>query len=117
MQMTPITNNTMLIRWMLGLLGTIFVGIIIFNASSFSGELKELQKNTHDTDKRISVVETMIDNIHDDVSEIKGDVKETQRDIKNIDSNLNELKQMIMQSEVRRTLRESGSGNRDPFQP
>jgi len=101
-------NNTLFIRWILSLIGVAFLGIAAFIGSSFSGELKNLQKNTIDSKERLSIVETMVDNIRDDVKEIKGDVKSTQQNVMKIDSSITELKTMIMQAELRR-MRETRS--------
>ena len=100
--MIAINNNTMLIRWMLGLVGLAFLALIGFIGNSMSGELKELRKGTVSAERRVSVVETMVDNIRDDTQEIKQDVKETQHDVQKINGTMNEIKQMIMEAELRR---------------
>ena len=104
--MTETASNTMLIRWLLGVVGLIFVGVLGFIASSFSGELKELQNSNHTSKERLGVVETIVDNIRDDVQEIKGSVKETQEQVDKIDENIGELKTLIMNQELNR-MRES----------
>ena len=109
-------NNTLIIRWLLGLVGVSFLGIAAFLGSSFSGELKELQKANQSSKERLGVVETMVDNIRDDVKEIKGDVKETQYQVQEIDTNINEIKQMIMEAELRRA-RESRNRGIQPRIP
>jgi len=108
----PTVNNTVLIRWMLGLLGAAFLAIIAFVGSSFSGELKELQKETHTSKERLSVVETMVDNIRDDVKEIKEGVSDTQEQIDKVDDNIDQLKFIIMEAEIKRA-RESRPGSHD----
>jgi len=103
---TPQINNAVLIRWMLGLIGAGFLAIVAFVGSSFSGELKELRKDSHTSKERLFVVETMVDNIRDDTKEIKEDVKITQEQIDKIDDDIGELKTLIMNQELRR-MRES----------
>ena len=105
-------NNSVFVRWMLGLIGVAFLAIIGFVGSSFSGELKELQKETHTSKERLSVVETMVDNIRDDVKEIKEGVNDTQEQINKVDDNIDQLKFIIMEAEIKRA-RESRSGSHD----
>ena len=95
-------NNTMLIRLMLSIVGLALLALIGFIGNSMSGELKELRKGTVTAERRVSVVETMVDNIRDDTQEIKQDVKDTQEDVRTIDSNISDIKQMIMEQELRR---------------
>jgi len=96
----------MVIRWILSLIGLAFLAVLGFLGNSFSGELKELQKETHTSKERLIVVETMVDNIRDDTKEIKEDVKATQDQIDKIDDDIGELKTLIMNQELRR-MRES----------
>jgi len=103
------SNNTVIVRWMLGLIGAAFLAIIGFVGSSISGELKDLQKSSHTSKERLSVVETMVDNIRDDVSEIKEVVKENQEQADKIDDNIDTLKVMFMEAEIKRA-RESTTG-------
>jgi len=105
------SNNTVLVRWMLGLIGVAFLAIIGFVGSSFSGELKELQKDSHTSKERLSVVETMVDNIRDDVSEIKEVVKENQEQADKIDDNIDTLKVMFMEAEIKRARESTTTGS------
>ena len=79
-----------------------FLGVLGVLGTSMSGELRELRKGAVDSRARVSVVETMVDNIRDDTSEIKQDVKDTQEDVRTIDRNISDIKQMIMEQELRR---------------
>jgi len=106
--MQPINTNTIFIRWMMGLIGMAFLAVLGFVGSSISGELKELQKETHTSKERLSVVETMVDNIRDDVIEIKEGVRDTQEQMNEIDNNIDQLKVMFMEAEISRA-RELGS--------
>ena len=115
-------NNTMIIKWMLGLAGIAFLGVVAFIGNSFSQELRaiqlelrEIQKDGNASKERLSVVETIIDNIRDDVTEIKQDVKDTQQSIWIMDNNLDEIKQMIVEAELRsmRTVRDGRSTSAD----
>jgi len=101
-------NNTMLIRWLLAGIMLAFLGVLGFLGTSMSGELRELRKGAIDSRARVSVVETMVDNIRDDTQEIKQDVKDTQEDVRTIDKNISDIKQMIMEQELRR-MREARS--------
>ena len=105
------SNNTVIVRWMLGLIGAAFLAIIGFVGNSISGELKELKKSSHTSKERLSVVETMIDNIRDDVSEIKEVVKENQEQVDNIDDNIDQLKVMFMEAEIRRARESTTTGS------
>jgi len=86
----------------MGLIGIAFLAVLGFVGSSFSGELKELQKQTHTSRERLSVVETMVDNIRDDVIEIKVGVRDTQEQMNQIDDNIDQLKVLFMEAEIRR---------------
>ncbi len=100
--MIAFNNNTMLIRWFLTFVGLACIALIGFIGTSMSGELKELRKGAVNAERRVSVVETMVDNIQDNTKEIKQDVKETQQDVQKINGTMNEIKQMIMEAELRR---------------
>jgi len=105
------SNNTIVVRWMLGLIGAAFLAIVGFVGSSISGELKELQKSSHTSKERLSVVETMVDNIRDDVSEIKQVVKENQEQSDKIDDNIDTLKVMFMEAEIKRARESTTTGS------
>jgi len=104
------SNNALVVRWMLGLIGAAFLAIVGFVGSSISGELKELQRSNHTSKERLGVVETMVDNIRDDVSEIKQVVKDNQEQVDKIDDNIDSLKVMFMEAEIKRA-RESTTGS------
>ena len=107
--MERVDHNTVIVRLILGGIGTLLLGVLAFIGASFSGELKELQKGVHTSKERLAVVETMVDNIRDDTQEIKEDVKATQQQIDSIDTNIDDLKTLIMDNELKR-MREA----RDP---
>ncbi len=111
--MIAINNNTILIRLMLSIVGLALLALIGFIGSSMSSDLKELQKGAMTAERRISIQETMTDNIKNNVAEIKQDVKDTQGDVKKIDSTMNEIKQMIMEAELRR-IREARNRDNQP---
>ena len=111
-------NSTMMIRWVLYFIGAILVAFAGFIGQSFSGELRELRKsfgeNRVTSEKRLSIVETMVDNIQGNVKEIKQDVKDTQEDVRTIDRNISDIKQMIMEQELRRMREAKALGLRTP---
>lgn len=94
--------NSQVLWWIMGLIGALLIGIIAFIGNSTSGELKELRKDVHTSEERLSVVETMVDNIRDDVKEIKEDVKINQETAQDIDKNIDQIKTMIMEERVKR---------------
>ena len=105
---TP-NGNTMIIRWGLGVLGTGFVMILMFIATSFSGDLKKLEEANTTAQTEIGIMRTMVDNIQEDVREIKQAVKESQKRDEKLHNNLVQIKQIIMEAELRRAREKSTS--------
>ncbi len=116
--MQRVSNGTaIVIRWGLGIVAAILVAGIMFNVRSFSGELKKLREANTEAKERLGVMETMVGNIKDDVKEIKQTVKESQEQDKELNNNIVEIKELIMQQEMRRLRERPARTSRDPLQP